>query len=96
MVPVFTGGTNAYDTYRIPALIATNTGTLPAFCEGRRNGRSDTGNIDLLLKRSANGGKTWSEQQIVWDDGANTCGNPCPVVDRTTGVIWLTNVNADP
>jgi sialidase-1 len=89
LVPVFTGGTNAYDTYRIPALVVTNTGTLLAFCEGRRNGRSDTGNIDLLLKRSANGGKTWSEQQIVWDDGANTCGNPCPVVDRTTGVIWL-------
>ena len=23
------------------------------------------------------------------DDGPNTCGNPCPVVDRTTGVVWL-------
>jgi len=26
----------------------------------------------------------------VWDDGANTCGNPCPVLDQTTGAIWLT------
>ena len=27
--------------------------------------------------------------QVVWDDGENTCGNPCPVVDRDTGTIWL-------
>ncbi|MCX5654352.1 MAG: sialidase family protein, partial [Planctomycetota bacterium] len=27
--------------------------------------------------------------QVVWDDGPNTAGNPCPVVDRTTGTIWL-------
>jgi hypothetical protein len=60
-----------------------------AFCEGRKNSRSDTGDIDLLLKRSTDGGKTWGEPQVVWDDGPNTCGNPCPVVDETTGIIWL-------
>jgi hypothetical protein len=27
--------------------------------------------------------------QVVWDDAANTIGNPCPVVDRDTGTIWL-------
>ena len=27
--------------------------------------------------------------QIVWDDAANTCGNPCPVVDQKTGTVWL-------
>jgi sialidase-1 len=26
---------------------------------------------------------------VVWDDGPNTCGNPCPVVDETTGTTWL-------
>jgi sialidase-1 len=50
---------------------------------------SDTGDIALLLKRSTDGGATWSEQQVVWDDPGNTCGNPCPVVDRETGAIWL-------
>ena len=49
----------------------------------------DTGRIDLVLKRSTDGGRTWSKQQVVWSDGANTCGNPCPVVDQSTGVIWL-------
>ena len=34
-------------------------------------------------------GKTWSKPLVIWDDGENTCGNPCPVVDQQTGVIWL-------
>lgn len=86
---VFAAGTDGYHTYRIPALLVTREGTLLAFCEGRRGSRSDAGDIDLLLKRSADGGRTWSAQQVVWDDGENTCGNPCPVVDQTTGTIWL-------
>ena len=69
--------------------MTSNKGTLLAFCEGRKSGRGDSGNIDLLLRRSGDGGKTWSPQQVVWDDGPNTCGNPCPVVDRQSGVIWL-------
>jgi sialidase-1 len=86
---VFVAGQGGYHTYRIPALIVTSNQTLLAFCEGRKNSRSDTGDIDLLLKRSADGGKTWSQAQVIWDDGPNTCGNPCPVLDETTGTIWL-------
>jgi sialidase-1 len=86
---VFVSGQGGYHTYRIPALIVTSNQTLLAFCEGRKNSVSDTGDIDLLLKRSTDGGKTWSKPQVVWDDGPNTCGNPCPVVDETTGTIWL-------
>jgi sialidase-1 len=86
---LFAAGKGGYHTYRIPALIATPKGTLLAFCEGRKAGRSDAGNIDLLLKRSRDNGKTWEAMQTVWDDAGNTCGNPCPVVDAKTGVIHL-------
>jgi sialidase-1 len=86
---LFVSGTDGYHTYRIPALIVTKQGTLLAFCEGRKNSPSDTGWIDMLLKRSTDGGRTWSKQRVVWSDRPNTCGNPCPVVDRQTGVIWL-------
>jgi len=82
-------GENGYHTYRIPALIVTTNGTVLAFCEGRMSGGGDNGNIDLLVKRSTDNGQSWSKQQIIWDDGKNTCGNPCPVVDRNTGTIWL-------
>ena len=86
---VFISGTEGYHTYRIPAIVITRKGVLLAFCEGRRNSSSDTDDIDLLQKRSIDGGRTWSKQEIIWDNGANTCGNPCPVVDQTTGTVWL-------
>lgn len=86
---VFTSGKEGYHTFRIPAVITTPKGTLLAFCEGRKNSRSDTGDIDLVLKRSTDGGKTWSKLNVLWDDKGNTCGNPCPVVDRSNGRIWL-------
>jgi len=87
--PLFVSGQDGYHTYRIPALAVTTRGTVLAFCEGRRVGRGDSGDIDLLVKRSTDDGKTWSRQQVIWDDDGNTCGNPCVVVDRETGAVWL-------
>jgi len=86
---VFISGRGGYDTYRIPAMVVTNKGTILAFCEGRKNSSSDTGDIDLLLRRSTDNGKTWAKVQIIRDDRDNVCGNPCPVIDRETGTIWL-------
>jgi len=85
---IFVAGNDGYKTFRIPALVKSAQGTLLAFCEGR-NGTGDTGNIDLVLRRSTDGGKTWSPLIIIWDDVANTCGNPAPVVDPETGRIHL-------
>jgi sialidase-1 len=88
-IPVFVSGEGGYHTYRIPSIIVTPMGALLAFCEGRKNGRGDAGDIDLILKRSTDGGKTWGKPEVVWDEADNTCGNPCPVVDTKTGTIWL-------
>ena len=87
--PVFTSGQDGYCGYRIPALAVTPKCTVLAICEGRKNSLSDAGEIDLLVKRSTDNGKTWGPQRVVWHDGRNTCGNPCVVVDRETGGIWL-------
>jgi sialidase-1 len=86
---LFISGQDGYHTYRIPALTVTTKGTVLAICEGRKNSWSDSGNIDLVLKRSTDHGKTWSPMQVIWDDQGNTCGNPCVVTDRETGTIWL-------
>ena len=87
--PVFVSGEGGYHTYRIPSLLVTLKGTVLAFAEGRKVGTADAGDIDLVMRRSLDGGRTWQPHQMVWDDGGNTCGNPCPVVDRETGTLWL-------
>lgn len=86
---VFRKGEDGYDTFRIPAIIRNAKGNLLAFAEGRRNGSGDSGDIDLVLKRSDDNGLTWGPLQTVWDDAGNVCGNPCPVVDRASGRIIL-------
>ena len=90
---IFMANDGFYKKYRIPAIVKTNKGTLLAFCEGR-NGTADgtvndTGDIDLVLRRSTDGGHEWSPLITVWDDGKNTCGNPVPIVDKTTGRVHL-------
>jgi sialidase-1 len=90
---LFRSGEAGYHTFRIPALAQTPRGTLLAFCEGRKTSSSDEGDIDLLLRRSLDGGRTWQPFQVVHEEGGGehtTIGNPCVVVDRDTGVIWLT------
>ena len=86
---VFEKGEAGYHGFRIPALLVTPKGTLLAFAEARKNNLGDSGDIDLVLKRSSDNGKTWSPLAVLWNDGENTCGNPCPVVDESTGRIWL-------
>lgn len=86
---LFTSGQGGYHTYRIPALTVTKSGTLLAFCEGRGKSQGDSGDIDILWRRSTDGGRTWSPSQLLWEDAGNTCGNPCAVVDAATGKVWL-------
>ena len=86
---LFRAGEGGYRSYRIPALIVTSKGTLLAFCEGRRNSGADAGDIDVLLRRSFDRGKTWSSVQKIADRGEDTIGNPTPVVERKTGTIFL-------
>ena len=86
---LFVSGQGDYHTYRIPALVVSARGTLLAFAEGRKHGRGDAGEIDLILRRSFDSGRTWSATQVVVSESGMSCGNPCPVVERESGTIWL-------
>lgn len=88
-VNIYEKGTEGYNCFRIPAIVKTKQGTLLAFAEARKNSCADHGNIDMVVKRSTDGGKTWGPLITIWDDGANTCGNPVPVVDESTGTVHL-------
>ncbi len=88
-VEVFVRRQEGYHTFRIPALAVSMRGTILAFAEGRKTSSDDSGDIDLVLRRSHDGGQTWGPLQVIADAGPHTYGNPCPVVDRVTGRIWL-------
>ncbi|MFH0758344.1 MAG: sialidase family protein [Bacteroidota bacterium] len=62
---LFESGTEGYACFRIPAMVTTPKGTLLAFAEGRKGCCSDTGDIDLVMKRSEDDGRTWTEPQEI-------------------------------
>lgn len=82
-------GVGEYHTYRIPAVVGVGDEGLLAICEGRRGGSGDAGDIDLLIRRSQDGGRTFGPSELLWSDAENTCGNPCPVYDSETGRLHL-------
>ncbi len=86
---VFLSGNGGYDMFRIPALLAVDERVLLAFAEGRKKGLGDSGDIDIVLRRSVDGGESWEPMRVVWDDSVNTCGNPCVVWDADTRTVWL-------
>lgn len=91
----YVSGEGGYDTYRIPATITTARGTVLAFAEGRHDGAGDTGDIDVVLRRSLDGGCTWGPVAVVAAGDGDTRGNPAPVMDPLTGaVVLVTSYNS--
>ena len=90
---LYKSGDNGYHTYRIPSIVTTKSGALLAFAEGRVKGMGDTGDINLVMRRSEDGGNTWSPIEVIWDDKENVCGNPCPVVLEDGTILLLLTWN---
>lgn len=91
----FTAGADGYHTYRIPAAVVTAAGTVLAFAEGRHDSAGDAGHIDLVLKRSADGGATWGPIQVVArEPKQGTVGNPAPVVTSAGRILLVSVRNA--
>ncbi|GGZ10680.1 sialidase family protein [Streptomyces poonensis] len=87
----FRAGQEGYASFRIPAVVATRSGTLLALCEGRVDSRDDHGHIDIVLKRSTDGGRTWGPLEVAARNGDDLAGNPAPVV-LDTGRVLLVHV----
>ena len=100
-VNVYASGADGYNTFRIPAIETAGDGTLLAFAEARKHNAGDpgTGNndIDLVLKRSSDGGKTWSAMQVIEDPGDRwSAANASTLVDRRSGRVWVFYIRCKP
>jgi len=91
----YTAGADGYGSFRIPAVITAADGSVLAFAEGRHAGTADSGNIDVVLRRSSDGGCTWTPLQVVARGAGDTRGNPAPVLEPATKqIVLVTSYNA--
>ncbi|MHA1724989.1 MAG: sialidase family protein [Promethearchaeota archaeon] len=104
-IDLFIGGTDGYKNYRIPSILVIPQGyilkngewveqdIILAFAEGRKFSALDTGTIDIVMKRSVDGGTKWSEMKILVTHGNDLArvkyGNQMCVFDEITGVVFL-------
>ena len=99
---VFPANSTGIVRHRIPGVVVTPKGTVLAYCEARKNNSSDWGEIEIHLRRSTDGGRSWQAPQHIAHIGARlegnprkktggeqeqTVNNPVAIVDRTTGAI---------
>jgi sialidase-1 len=90
---LFIAGEGGYAIYRIPGLVVTVKGSLLAYCEARKT-PGDWGHIDLLFRRSADGGKTWDAPRPVASRPADAKRNPAAIARKQgkEGEITLNNL----
>jgi sialidase-1 len=79
---LFEAGRDGYALYRIPGLVVTAKGTVLAYCEARRTGKSDWDTIDIMLRRSTDGGKTWSPRVKLSDVPGPKTKNPVALAQK--------------
>ncbi|MDP0496075.1 MAG: sialidase family protein [Verrucomicrobiota bacterium JB024] len=94
---LFESGTDGYVTGRIPVLARTHGGTLLAAWEARHGGEDgypgDWVDIDILMRRSEDGGNTWSAVTTLADAGKLPTHNANLLVDAAGTVHFLYFVN---
>jgi sialidase-1 len=87
---LFLADTDGYQTYRIPGLVITKQGTLITYCEARKSAKSDWGVIDVMLRRSTDGGKTFDpprRMEKAADVTGVTVNNPLAIADPSSGAV---------
>jgi sialidase-1 len=102
---LFIGGHDSTNIYRIPSIILTPSGTILAFIEAREGDDGDPTDLSIKRSiytgpknplRMLNGyprgfgyGAKWEPMRTVLPGEGEAIMNPCPVVDESSGRIWL-------
>lgn len=86
---VYQAGTNGYFTYRIASMVATKEGSLLAFAAARKGKGGDWDPINIVMRRSVDGGASWEPVRVIVEDGDLPCDNAMPITDYITGEIHM-------
>ncbi len=94
---LFHRGGGGVHIYRIPALIETRKGTLIAIADARQDSAHDLpARISLVMRRSFDGGKTWSPAKSVTKVKEGGVGDASLLLDRDTGRVWCFHAYGPP
>ncbi len=89
MTTLYSQGESGYNTFKIPTMITAPNGTIISFAEARTDHKDDWSKTDVVMRKSYDLGETWTPLEVLIEEGNMIMGNACPVVDKTTGIIWL-------
>lgn len=91
--PVFRAGELGYALYRIPGVIVTANGSVLAYAEARKSARGDWGATDIVLRRSTDGGRTFSPTRIIATVPGPHAKNPAALAQKlaTEGEVTYNN-----
>ncbi len=86
---LFWRGLHGVNTYRIPALLQTQQGTLIAVVDARENSPHDLpARISLVMRRSFDEGSHWGPITTIVSVPSGGVGDASLLLDRTNGRIW--------
>ena len=83
---LWTANVGGYKTYRIPGIVVTKRGVIVAYTSARR-GTSDWEDIDIVMRRSVDNGRTWGPSRRIAGDGHGTTDNPVAITDYQNGSL---------
>ncbi|CAG7626963.1 exo-alpha-sialidase [Paenibacillus allorhizosphaerae] len=86
---LFEPGEGGYPVFRIPGIVASSNSTLVAYAEARST-TNDWSKMDLVMKRSTDGGKTWRPLQVLvrnTPSESTTYNNPYMIAEKSRNVV---------
>jgi sialidase-1 len=92
-IDVWKAGESGYKLFRIPGLVVTRKGTVLAYAEARTSDRGDWNAIDIVMRRSTDGGRTWSAFRKLSDVEGPKQKNPVAIAQNLAANAEVTYNN---
>ena len=90
---VFTADSGGYAVYRIPGIVVTGRGSVLAYSEARKSDRGDWNAIDIVMRRSTDGGRTFDSLRRIAEVPGRHRKNPVALAQglAATGDVTYNN-----